>query len=136
MKLVIEVKEEDYKRYKEDKICSYTSAVLDAVPLNEVLDEIRAEIEQMPSELTADGRRMIRRGSVFRIIEKYRKEIAMTKQEDEQINFDGVFCDKSAMKKLGCLGNCIGCTHWTYDEDAKRKRCINPKIEKLKGDSE
>lgn len=41
MKLVIEVKEEDYKRYKEDKILggSYTNAVLDAVPLNEVLDE-------------------------------------------------------------------------------------------------
>ena len=44
MKLVIEVKEEDYKRYKEDKICSYTSAVLDAVPLNEVLYMIRAEM--------------------------------------------------------------------------------------------
>ena len=44
MKLVIEVKEEDYKRYKEDKVCSYASAVLDAVPLNEVLDKIRAEI--------------------------------------------------------------------------------------------
>ena len=40
-----------------------------------VLDKIRAEIEQMPSELTTDGRRMIRRGSVFRIIEKYRKGV-------------------------------------------------------------
>lgn len=40
----------------------------------EVLDKIRAEIEQMPSELTADGRRMIRRGSVFRIIDKYMAE--------------------------------------------------------------
>ena len=47
MKLVIEVNKEDYKRYKEDKVCSYASAVLDAVPLNEVLDEIRAEIEQI-----------------------------------------------------------------------------------------
>ena len=37
------------------------------------LDKIRAEIEQMPSELTTDGRRMIRRGSVFRIIDKYKK---------------------------------------------------------------
>lgn len=44
MKLVIEVNEEDYKRYKEDKVCSYTSAVLDAVPLNDVLDQIRTEI--------------------------------------------------------------------------------------------
>ena len=47
MKLVIEVNKEDYKRYKEDKVCSYASAVLYAVPLNEVLDEIRAEIEQI-----------------------------------------------------------------------------------------
>lgn len=39
---------------------------------DELLDKIRAEIEQMPSELTADGRRMIRRGSVFRIIDKYK----------------------------------------------------------------
>ena len=37
------------------------------------LDKIRAEIEQMLSELTTDGRRMIRRGSVFQIIDKYRK---------------------------------------------------------------
>lgn len=44
MKLVIEVNKEDYKRYKEDKVCSYASAVLDAVPLNEMLDKIRAEI--------------------------------------------------------------------------------------------
>ena len=44
MKLVIEVNKEDYKRYVEDKVCSYASAVLYAVPFNEVLDEIRAEI--------------------------------------------------------------------------------------------
>ena len=42
----------------------------------EVLDKIRAEIGQMPSELTADGRRMIRRGSVFRIIDKYKAEVS------------------------------------------------------------
>lgn len=42
--------------------------------VSDVLDKIRAEIEQMPSELTADGRRMIRRESVFRIIEKYKAE--------------------------------------------------------------
>ncbi len=47
MKLVIEVSKEDYKRYKEDKVCSYASAVLDAVSLNEVLDEIKAEIEHL-----------------------------------------------------------------------------------------
>lgn len=55
MKLVIEVKEEDYKRYKEDKICSYASAVLDAVPLNEVLDKIRDEIEEQVLESLSDG---------------------------------------------------------------------------------
>ena len=42
--------------------------------VNTVLDKIRAEVEQMPSELTADGRRMIRRGSVFRIIDKYKAQ--------------------------------------------------------------
>jgi len=40
----------------------------------DVLDKIRAEIEDMPSELTEDCRRMVRQGSVFRIIDKYRKE--------------------------------------------------------------
>ena len=47
MKLVIEVNEEEYKRYKEDKVCSYTSAVLDAVPLNDVLDKIRTEVNEI-----------------------------------------------------------------------------------------
>ena len=65
MKLVIEVKEEDYKRYKEDKICSYTSAVLDAVPLNEVLDKIRAEIEEYS---------LLTRERVIGIIDKYKSE--------------------------------------------------------------
>lgn len=40
----------------------------------DVLDKIRAEIEQMPSELTADGRRMIRRESVFRIIDEHKEK--------------------------------------------------------------
>ena len=40
--------------------------------LDKIIDKIKVEIEQMPSELTNDGRRMIRRGSVFRIIDKYR----------------------------------------------------------------
>lgn len=46
--------------------------IIKAVPID-VLDKIRAEIEQMPSYLTEDGRRMIRRGNVFRVIDKYRK---------------------------------------------------------------
>ena len=40
----------------------------------EVLDKIRAEIEHLPSELTADGRRMIRRMRVMQIIDKYKAE--------------------------------------------------------------
>ena len=39
-----------------------------------VLDKIKAEIEKMPSELTADGRRMVRRENVFRIIDKHREK--------------------------------------------------------------
>ena len=38
------------------------------------LDKIKEEIEQLPSELTADGRRMIRRGDVFRVFYKYKAE--------------------------------------------------------------
>lgn len=41
---------------------------------NRLLDRIRAEIEQMSSELTADGRRMIRRFNVLQIIDKYKVE--------------------------------------------------------------
>lgn len=65
MKLVIEVNKEDYKRYKEDKVCSYASAVLDAVPLNELLDEIRAEIEEYS---------LLTRERVIGIIDKYKSE--------------------------------------------------------------
>ena len=56
-------------RYELSTDCNNTDC------LKCVLNKIRAEIEQMPSELTTDGRRMIRRGSVFRIIEKYRKGV-------------------------------------------------------------
>lgn len=41
---------------------------------NDVLVKIRAEIEQMPSKLTEDGRGMLRRESVFWIINKYMTE--------------------------------------------------------------
>ena len=59
-----------YKGIITDKECDRLRKALDN---EDVLDKIRAEIEQMPSELTADGRRMIRRGSVFRIIDKHTK---------------------------------------------------------------
>ena len=78
MKLVIEVNKEDYKRYKEDKICSYASAVLDAVPLNEVLDKIRAEIEKPLHDErcfdTADAKaQYIALNWCIEIIDKYRE---------------------------------------------------------------
>lgn len=41
---------------------------------SDVLNEIRAEIDQLPSELTADGRRMIRRARVYDILDKYKGE--------------------------------------------------------------
>lgn len=80
MKLVIKVKEEDYKRYKEDKICSYTSAVLDAVPLNEVLDKIRAEINNSShgkwyvGRLDGKTEEVLLLDEVSQIIDKYREE--------------------------------------------------------------
>lgn len=46
----------------------------EADEIDEVLDKIRAEIDQMPSKLTTDGRRMIRRESVCQIIDKYKVE--------------------------------------------------------------
>lgn len=41
---------------------------------DELLDKIRTEIDQLPSELTPDGRRMIRQVSVLRIIDEYKAE--------------------------------------------------------------
>lgn len=40
--------------------------------LEDLLNAISKEITSLPSELTEDGRRLIRRGDVFRIIEQYR----------------------------------------------------------------
>lgn len=50
-----------------------------------LLDDVKAEIEQMPSELTDDGKRMIRRGSVFRIIDKYKRQ-KVRKNESKPTN--------------------------------------------------
>jgi hypothetical protein len=61
------------EKHDEEIIKETVASIWGKPPYTEVLDKIRAEIEQMPSELTADGRRMIRRGSVFRIIDKYRE---------------------------------------------------------------
>lgn len=37
----------------------------------DLLVKIMADIEKLPSDLTEDGRRTVRRGSVFRVIGKY-----------------------------------------------------------------
>ena len=92
MKLIIDIPEQMYLNAKADTLCGsdiLVSAIKNSIPYEtvtefadrcrecgreKVLDKIRAEIEQMPSELTTDGRRMIRRGSVFRIIDKYKAE--------------------------------------------------------------
>ena len=70
--------DDEHEEFTEKKmsIIDYVNAYTDegVTTADDVLDRIIAEIEQMPSELTADGRRMIRRGSVFRIIEKYKAE--------------------------------------------------------------
>ena len=45
-----------------------------AISRTDMLNAISKEITSLPSELTEDGRRLIRRGDVFRIIEQYRGE--------------------------------------------------------------
>lgn len=80
MKLLIEIDEAQKKmvdasmelppQVENDLI----SAIRHGKPLDSVLDEIRAEIEKLPSELTYDGRRMIRRVRVYDIIDKYKAE--------------------------------------------------------------
>lgn len=49
-------------------------AIQEGMPLDEVLDGIKEEIRNMSSELTRDGRRMIRKMRVLEIIDKYKKE--------------------------------------------------------------
>lgn len=47
---------------------------IEALKQEDVIDKIKAEIEQLPSQLTVDGRRMVRSRNVFRIIDKYKAE--------------------------------------------------------------
>lgn len=67
----------DYKFYEIEgvAICEKSFKKMTRLEdeINKVLDEIRAEIEKLPSELTYDGRRMIRRVRVYDIIDKHRK---------------------------------------------------------------
>lgn len=101
MKLVIEISEDVYKTLKSVSNIVYgfrsgktlvhacLNAIRNGIPLDEhekeiikkvteshedLLRAISKEITSLPSELTEDGRRLIRRGDVFRIIEQYRGE--------------------------------------------------------------
>lgn len=58
-----------------EDMADFCDMAIKALEQEDILDKIRAEIEQMPSELTIDGRGMIRRESVFRIIDKYREGV-------------------------------------------------------------
>lgn len=81
MKRIIDIPDNyDLSKIQNGSIAS--KIILDAVkngsPLDEpdrdLLNAISKEITSLPSELTEDGRRLIRRGDVFRIIEQYRGE--------------------------------------------------------------
>ena len=93
MKLVIEISEDIYKTLKtvtnivygfrsgKTLVHACLTAIRNGIPLDEyekayrdLLNAISKEITSLPSELTEDGRRLIRRGDVFRIIEQYRGE--------------------------------------------------------------
>ena len=53
----------------------WKAEIIERENIKELLDKIRTEIDLMPSELDEYGRRMIRRESVFRIIDKYKNEM-------------------------------------------------------------
>lgn len=84
MKIVIDIPKECYDALHKAEIIlkgnrngktlesMIYSAVANGKPLDSVLGEIKAEIEDMPSELTYDYRRMVRQVSVFCIIDKYK----------------------------------------------------------------
>ena len=77
MKAIIKLDIPEYQIGQEVSIYFKDTMMIKGVvqkPKTDILNKIKNEIEQMPSELTADGRRMIRRGSVFQIIEKYKSE--------------------------------------------------------------
>jgi hypothetical protein len=93
MKLVVEISEDIYKTLKtvtnivygfrsgKTLVHACLTAIRNGIPLDEhekayrdLLNAISKEITSLPSELTEDGRRLIRRGDVFRIIEQYRGE--------------------------------------------------------------
>lgn len=80
IELVIKIPEAQYRALNAQSQDDVVAVVDDALlikaikngkPLDELLNEIRAEIEKLPSELTYDGRRMIRRVRVYDILDKY-----------------------------------------------------------------
>ena len=60
--------------HEKEIIEEVTESLWGKPPYRDLLNAISKEITSLPSELTEDGRRLIRRGDVFRIIEQYRGE--------------------------------------------------------------
>ena len=83
MQLVIDIDEDDYKNIKEyyeknDTVEATYSYIYHGIPLDKVLDKIRAEIERMDYLNIEDGSdgydNYVDRYDVLKIIDKYRKE--------------------------------------------------------------
>ena len=47
------------------------NALKNGIPLEEVLEDIKAEIDNLPSYLTEDGRRIVRKCRVHKIIDSH-----------------------------------------------------------------
>ena len=76
MKLVIEIDEETYKKckWKNNGVVGlewWERAIANGTPLEKVLEDIKAEIDGLPSYLTEDGRRMVRKYRVLEIIDSH-----------------------------------------------------------------
>lgn len=59
-------------KHEKEIIEEVTESLWGKPPYRDLLNAISKEITSLPSELTEDGRRLIRRGDVLRIIEQYR----------------------------------------------------------------
>ncbi len=71
--------------FKAEEIANAFDCAIKALKQESILDEIRAEIEQMPSELTPDLRRMIRRINVLEIFDKYNAERSEQKLQSARV---------------------------------------------------
>ena len=81
MKLIIDIPEEDFKWIQTHRsVTDYQitkmlyKRVINGTPFDSVIEDIKTEIEAFPSELTEDGRRMVRKCRVLEIIDKHISE--------------------------------------------------------------